>query len=142
MSIAKWKPARLSVVIWPVELIPVGESDGVHQDIDLSESFCSLPGHPLDLFILGDITGGDEGAAQRFGQRADAPLQSLSGVAKADPGALLVKGLGDPPGDRAFVRNAENQCGLPFQKAHGFLLNLENREWRVVNWLNGRLVEW
>ena len=103
---AKTLPA--GVVIGTSQLIPVGKTDGVHQDIDLAEfSNCAL-GHLLNLIIPGNIALLDEGAVDRFCQRFHTAFESFSCIAEANRGTLFVKCLGDTPGDGALVGNTEN----------------------------------
>jgi hypothetical protein len=86
----------------------------VDQDVNLPKGFAGLCGDGGDILVFRDIARLDEGASDRSCQRSHAALQRFSGVADADPGALDVHGLGDAPGNRAFVGKAKYQSGFTF----------------------------
>ena len=80
----------------------------MHQNIDLPEISLGPLGDMLDLVILGNVTRLDKGAANGCSQGAHAPFQSFTGITQPQASALFVKSFGNSPGNRAFIRYAEN----------------------------------
>jgi hypothetical protein len=50
------------------------------------------------------------------GQRLDALLERIALVGEGELGALCVRRLGDTPGDRAVVRDSQDQAALSAQE--------------------------
>ena len=66
---------------------------------------------------IGDVAmAGDKGAEFRR-QRFDALLERLALIGQRDFGAMLDTGLGDAPGNRTIVRDAENKAALAGHEA-------------------------
>ena len=76
----------------------------------------------LDLLVGLDVARLDERGADRFRERADAPLDEALDRREADGRPGLVEGLGDAPGDRVVVRDAEDERLAPVEQTHPRLL--------------------
>jgi hypothetical protein len=58
----------------------------------------------------------DDMGAQFRRQRLDALLQRIALIGEGEFGAVVVGSLGDAPGDRSVVRDAQTRPRLPFIK--------------------------
>ena len=61
---------------------------------------------------IGDVAMAEQEPAEFLGQRLDALLQRVALPGERDLGAGRVAGLGDAPGDRAVVGDAEDHPAL------------------------------
>ena len=95
-----------------VELVLVGEGDGVHEEVELAPGASQLGEDRVHRGRVGDVAGHDELGAELGGERPHALFQRLSLVGERDLGALRRGGLGDAPGDRAVVRHAHDEALL------------------------------
>jgi hypothetical protein len=98
----------------------LGVGDGVDEDVEIA-----FPGVPAledapDLVIVADVAGLHEMGADGSGQRPDASLDERRHRAEPDLGALVVERLGDAPGDRVVVGDAEHQRLLAREQAGVF----------------------
>ncbi len=69
-----------------------------------------------DLVVVADVGAFDEGRADGGGQRPNAALDQRRHRAEPDVGALVVERLGDAPGDRVVVGDAEDEGLLALQQ--------------------------
>lgn len=101
-----------SVEIAAVELILVGEGDGMDHEIDLAPF---LPQHlegRIDSGGIGDVTMAEQDAAKLGRQRLDAFLQRIPLPGQRDLGTRRMARLGDAPGDGPVVGDAEDHPAL------------------------------
>ena len=64
----------------------------------------------VDAGGVGDVTRHDDFAADRLGKRPKSLLERFTLEGEGELGAVIVAGLGDPPGDRAFVGDAHDEA--------------------------------
>jgi len=99
------------------EVIAVGEGDRMEQEVDLAEFFFGRLHHRVDVFVLLGVHGDEEGGpfvmVGQLGDAAAIPLAFVIGsvgeVGEAAGPAGVHDLLGDRPGDRVVVGNAENK---------------------------------
>ena len=111
---------RRGVDVAAVELIPVGERDGMHQEIERAPGRLHGGEHRIDGRGLGDVAMADDDAADLLRQRLDALLERVALIGEGELRAVLVAGLGDAPGERAVVRDPHDQAALAAHEARGF----------------------
>src|SRR3954452_221309 len=95
-----------------VELILVGECNCVHDKVDLAPSLLEHLKHGVDGGGLGDIAMAEQQAVDFARQRLDSLFQSVALPSQCNFGAGPVAGLGNAPGDRAAVGDAEDHSAL------------------------------
>ncbi len=111
-----------------LEVLPLGEGEGVDEDVEVAMGIAPAVEDPLDLLVRLDVARLDEGRPETLGERADPSVDEALDRREADRRALGVERLGDAPGDRVVVRHAEDE-GLPaVEHAHrGGLLSSPSR---------------
>src|SRR3990172_3597702 len=90
----------------------------MHQDIHAAEYLPGFFCHSVNLFIRCHVAFFHKAAPDLLRQRSYPPFQIFAGVTDAQPGALLVKSLGDAPGNGTFVSQAKNDGGFSLQQTH------------------------
>ena len=100
-------PAGLHVGIGQV--LFVGESDGMDQDIESAPLLLERRENFLDFFVLGHVAGQDNFRADPIGQRPHPLLQHLTSERERQLRALGMKRLCDRPGDAPIVGHAEDR---------------------------------
>ena len=75
----------------------------------------------VDLLVGLDVARLDEGRPDGLGQGPHALLDQALDRREADLGALGVERLGDPPGDRVVVGDAEDERRLALEQSHPVL---------------------
>src|SRR5207249_10550795 len=99
------------VEIAALELVLVGEGDGMDQEIEFAPFLLDRGESGVDAGRVGHVAGVDHLlAADRLGQRPHALFQRLALESAGELGAAVVADLGDGPGDRAFVGHAHDQA--------------------------------
>ena len=104
-----------------LQVLPLGEGEGVDEDVERVVRLAPAREDPLDLLVGLDVARLDEGRPDRLGQRPDALLDQALDRREADLGALGVERLGDPPGDRVVVGDAEDERRLAVEQSHPVL---------------------
>ena len=66
---------------------------------------------------VGDVAMAQHQAADLGGQRLDPLLQRVALIGQRDLGALGVAGLGNAPGDRTVIGDAEHHASLALHQA-------------------------
>ena len=74
-----------------------------------------LAEHAGDRGVVADVELGDERARHRLGEVAHVLLDPLALEGERELGAAGGEPLRDRPRDRALVRDAEDECFLPFE---------------------------
>ena len=82
------------------------------EKIDAAPSIGKRLEHRLDASLVGDVAREHELRADLGGERLDPLLDGVALIGERDLGALVAAGLGDAPGDRAVVGDAENDAAL------------------------------
>ena len=95
-----------------VELILVGEGDRMHDEIDLAPLLLQHVERRIDGGGVGDVAMTEQEAVQLLCQRLDPLLQRVALPGQRDLGARRVACLGDTPGDRTVIGNAEHDPAL------------------------------
>ena len=95
----------LQVFLW-------SKGDRVQHEIQLAPFLLDAREHRLELPFLAHVAGNDDGAAERFGQRAHVRLGLLVQVSDGEFRPGVTECLGASVGDAAVVRNADNQAFL------------------------------
>ena len=95
-----------------VELIFVGEGDCVHHEVDLAPFLLEHLKYRVHSRGLGDVTMAEQHAAEFFGQRLDTLLERVALPGQRNFSARRMAGLGDAPGNRAIVGDAEDHSAL------------------------------
>jgi hypothetical protein len=95
-----------------VELVLVGERDGVDHEVDLAPLLPEHFKHRVDGQGIGDVAMAEQDAVEFFGQRLDAFFQRVALPGQCYFRARRTAGLGDAPGDRAVVGNPEDHPAL------------------------------
>ena len=109
------------------QVLPLGERQSVDEDVERIVRLAPAREHPGDVVVGLDVAWLHEGAAERFGQRADALVDEALDRGEADLGAFSVQRPGDPPGDRMVVRDPEDQRRLAVEQAHSMHLSMDRR---------------
>ena len=94
-----------------VELVLVGERDGVHHEIDLAPFFPEHVEHRIDGRGIGDVAMAEQ-KAEFLRQRLDPLLQRVALPGEGDFRTGRMAGFGDTPGNRAAIGNAEYHSAL------------------------------
>ena len=85
------------------------KGDGMKEQMQAAEFFADRSVNIRDVFIFGDVAGDQKRlCAERAGEFLDVILQPLALVSEGQARARLVPGLGDGPGDGAFVGHAKD----------------------------------
>jgi len=84
----------------------------MHQDIDLTKGLPGAPGDLLDIFVFSNIARFHKITANRLSQGTDTPFKRFASVAETYFCPLIMKGLGDTPGDGALISNTKDECCL------------------------------
>src|SRR5690606_5297643 len=112
------EPGAANIAETPAEVIARRERHSMHEDIERPEAPFSFGEYSLDLLVRGDVALLHEVDPRVLGQGEHALFQHFSRVAEADRRALAQKRLGDPPRNRAFIRDAIDERILAFEYAH------------------------
>ena len=75
----------------------------------------------LTLRFVGDVARRDQVGADALRERPHAALESVTEEGEAEPRALALQRLGDPPRDAALVRHADDERPLPRKRRHAGL---------------------
>ena len=100
------------VDIAPVELLLVGKGDGVDQEIERAPLLGDRREHGFDARLVGHVAGQHELRADLVRERLDPLLDGVALISERDLGALVGHGLGDAPGDRPVIGDAEHDAAL------------------------------
>ncbi len=99
-----------------VELLAQREGHRVHDEVEPAEPFLDRRGERLEVLVLRDVAGQDERVAELRRELPHVLLEPLALVGHGQPRALAVRRLGDAPGDRALVRDPQDEAALPVQQ--------------------------
>src|SRR4051812_46840153 len=80
-----------------LEVLALGEGEGVDEDVELAVLLAPALEHPPDLVVGLNVARFDEGGPETFGERADAPLDEALDRREADGRSFRVERLGDAP---------------------------------------------
>src|SRR5439155_18138975 len=72
-----------------------------------------------DVVVRADVALDHERRVDRRAELADAGLDPLPLIGESEPGAAVCEALRDRPGDRALVRDAEDEATLACEISHG-----------------------
>ncbi len=108
----RWKFVARGVGVAALQLVLVGEADGVDQEVHRAPLLLDLGEHRIDRGDVLDVAGQDDLAADRFGERLDPPAERLALIGEGKLGAVRGQRLGDAPGDRMIVGDAHHQAAL------------------------------
>ncbi len=114
------KLSARGVDVTAVELILVGERNGVDQEVDPAPGRLDRCEHRIDGCRIGHIAIADNDAADLLGQRLDALLQRVALIGKRQLRAMPPAGLGNAPGKRTVVRDPHDQAAFAAHKARVF----------------------
>src|SRR5262249_26136898 len=107
-----------------LQILGRGECHGVDEQVELpAEGVRHLAEDAGKILVGANIARGDERARDRLGELADVSLDPLSLEGEAGLRAFLGEPLGDRPGDRAPVGDAEHEAPLPLER-HGATLTI------------------
>ena len=84
----------------------------MHHKIDLAPFFPEHVEHRVDGGGIGDVAMPQQDTAEFGGQRLDALFQRIALPGQRDLRTRRAAGLGDAPGDRAVVGDAEDDASL------------------------------
>ena len=94
------------------------ERDGMHENVERIPTLCELGDGGIDLLVeLHVAWHGDVGIELRR-ELLDAASEALVLIGESHLGAVLVHGLGDPPGDGAVPRNTDDEGPFAVEKSH------------------------
>ena len=97
------------------QFVLVGEGDAMDDEVEPAPQPVRLGEDRVDRRAVGDVAMAEHLRAEFLGERADALLQRLALIGQRDLGPGGAHRLGDPPGDRAIIGDAEDD---PPQPAH------------------------
>ena len=75
-----------------------------------------------EFSLSGTVTAGDWVGIEALGQRYHAALEGFARVGEAEVSPFGVQRLGNPPGNRIFIGDAEDQRRLAVHKTHVYRL--------------------
>ncbi len=102
----------------PFQVLGGREGDRVDEDVEAAaEGLRYLGEDALDVVVRPDVALGDERARHGLGEVADALLDPLALVREGDLCALGGEAVGDRPGNRALVGDAQDERLLPLEPA-------------------------
>ena len=101
--------------IAPGELVLVGKSDAMHDEIEAAPVLSDILEHGIDGRRIGDIAMADHIGTQFGGQRTHALFQSIALEREGQLRACGMAGLGNAPGNRAVVGDAHHKAALAAQ---------------------------
>src|SRR5205823_6829219 len=94
---------------------------GMNQNVELPvEHLARLREHAVDRGVVADIQLGNQRAADGARQLTDVLLDALALEREREPGPAVGEPLGDRPGDRPLVRDAEDEGVLSLEHARDF----------------------
>ena len=118
-SRASANPSREVSTNSPVEVLALGEGQGVDEDVELAVRLAPAVEDALDVVVRLDVARLDEGRADRRRPAAGrACSMRLSTEEKPTVAPSRVEGLGDAPGDRVVVGDPEDQRLLAVEQSH------------------------
>ena len=88
----------------------------MHHEIQAAEPTLHRLRQRVEVLVAGHVAGQDERTVQARGQLAYILLEALALVGHGQAGALARDGLGDAPGQRALVGDAEDETVLAFEE--------------------------
>ena len=100
------------VDVAPLELLLVGEGDGVDDEIEVAPDRAELGEGGVERGRLGHVAVDQGRRAQRLDQGDDALLERLALIGEGELGALAGQRLGDAPGDRAIIGDPHDEAAL------------------------------
>src|SRR5476651_292484 len=101
------------VEVFALELVLVGEGDGMDQEVEAAPLLLDLGEGGIDAGSIGDVARQDQLAADLLGQRPHPFLQRFTLKGEGELGAMFVARFGDSPGDRAMIGHAHDQAFFP-----------------------------
>ena len=99
-----------------VEVLPLGVGDRVDEDVQVAFAWRASARRPCGSRRRRGRRSLPRRSSRSSGQRPDAALDQRSHRAEADVGALVVERLGDAPGDRMVVGDAEDERLLALEQ--------------------------
>src|SRR5439155_14139401 len=97
----------------PFEVVCDGEGDRVHEQVEATlECLADLAEDALEVLVGPYVAGGNERRGDRLRELAHALLDPLALVGEGELGASLREPVRDRPGDRALVRDAEDETAF------------------------------
>ena len=116
MSTAIQKRSRGVSTNRPFEILGGGERHRVDEDVEpTSEGVRHLREDPREIVVGADVALGDQGAVDGRREVAHVLLDAFALVRERDARALVGEPLRDRPGDRALVRDTEDERLLAFE---------------------------
>ena len=103
---------RRGVDVAAIELLLVGEGDGVHHEVERAPGLLRGREHGVDGRRIGHVAMAEHLRADLLRQRLDALLQRIALVGEGNVGALGAAGPGDAPGQRPVVGDPQDQTAL------------------------------
>ena len=82
------------------------------QEIERAPCLGERREHALDGRLVGHVAGQHQLGADLVRERLDPLLDGVALIGERDLGALVGHGLGDAPGDRAVIGDAEHDAAL------------------------------
>ena len=89
----------------------------MHHEIDLAPSLPQHLEHRVDGYGVGDVAMTEQQGVEFPGQRLDPLLQRVALPGERDLRAGIVACLGDAPGDRAVVGDAQDHAALALHQS-------------------------
>ena len=81
----------------------------MHQEVEPGPFSLDRGKHGIDARIVRHVARQHDLRADLGGERLDALLDGVALIGEGDLGAIVMAGLGDPPSDRAVIRNAKHK---------------------------------
>ncbi len=101
-----------------LDLVARGETDRVHDDVQVAPAGFELLEDRIDLLVLGDVERHHQLRSGLRGDLVDPGFQFLVLIRECQFGALAVHGLGNAPRDRARTGDADDQRAFTLQDSH------------------------
>jgi hypothetical protein len=93
----------------------VGECDGVHDKVDRGPAAGQRVEGRIERGVIGHVDIDHEIRSDAFGQRFEAAAEGVALVGKGKFRACFGQGLGDAPGDGAFIGDTHDQAAFSFE---------------------------
>ena len=107
-------PRRVGVAA--LQLAPVGEGQGVNDEIEAAPGLFDLVEDVVDRGQIADVARDDDIGADRFRQRHGAAAERIALIAERQLGPMCRAGPCDAPGDRAIVGHPHDKAAFASQQ--------------------------
>jgi hypothetical protein len=112
ISIERRKFRARRVDVAALELVAVGEGDGVHDEVEAAPFTFQRAEDGLERLVVLDVGFDDDLRAHRLDERLHALAEGVALVGEGEFGAVLMQSLRNAPGDGVIIGDAHDQAAL------------------------------